>query len=331
MKALIYGISGQDGAFLSQFLLEQGYEVWGASRDAAVASRFDRLHQLGIASRIKIVSATLGDFRSVLSSLVEAEPDEIYNLSGQSSVSLSFEQPVETMNSVCFGTLNLLEAIRFMRKKVKLYNASSSDCFGNTESPANEDTLFRPRSPYGVAKSASHWQVAIYREAYSLFACNGILFNHESPLRSSRFVTKKIISAVAHVARGGKDKLRLGNTDIIRDWGWAPDYVRAMWLMLQQPHPEDFVIATGESHSLTDFVECAFAEVGVDPRQFIEHDRTLLRPSEIRVSRADPAKAARQLEWTASKKMRDVVRLMLAAELGNQEAYGNGAGILSPQ
>jgi GDPmannose 4,6-dehydratase len=317
MRALIYGISGQDGAYLAQFLLEQGYEVWGASRDASVA-KFDKLQKLAIADRVKILSATLTDFRSVLNSLKVSQPDEIYNLSGQSSVSLSFEEPVETMDSVCFGTLNLLESIRFSGTKSKLYNASSSECFGDVgSSPASEATLFQPRSPYGVAKSAAHWQVINYREAYGIFACNGILFNHESPLRPERFVTRKVISAVARIARGGSDKLRLGSLDIVRDWGWAPEYVRAMWLMLQQKSAEDFVIATGHSYSLREFVECAFATVGKNAADFLEQDARMLRPSEIRYSYADTSKAARVLHWSAANKMPDVVRLMLEAELSN--------------
>ena len=315
MRALIYGISGQDGGYLAQFLLEKGYEVWGASRDAN-KSQFENLKTLGIGAEVRILSATLTDFRSVLNSLKLSQPDEIYNLAGQSSVSLSFEEPVETMDSVCFGTLNLLESIRFSGSKSKLYNASSSECFGDVGSArANETTLFQPRSPYGVAKSAAHWQVANYRDAYGIFACNGILFNHESPLRPPRFVTRKIISAVARIAKGEKETLHLGNMDIVRDWGWAPEYVRAMWLMLHQPTAEDFVIATGQSYSLREFVECAFAAIGKNANEFLEPDATLLRPSEILCSYADPGKAARLLHWSAANRMPDVVRLMLDAEL----------------
>jgi GDPmannose 4,6-dehydratase len=317
MRALIYGISGQDGAYLAQYLVEQGYEVWGASRDAS-AAKLDNLRKLGIADQVKVVSATLTDFRSVLNSLKNAQPDEIYNLSGQSSVSLSFEEPVETMDSVCFGTLNLLESIRFTGIASKLYNASSGECFGDVgSSAANEETLFKPRSPYGVAKAAAHWQVVNYREAYGLFACNGILFNHESPLRPERFVTRKVISAVARIARGGIERLRLGNTEIVRDWGWAPEYVRAMWLMLQQTSADDFVIATGSSYSLKEFVECAFATIGKRAADFLETDAHMLRPSEIRYSCADASKAARVLPWSAANKMPDVVRLMLEADLSS--------------
>ncbi len=250
-----------------------------------------------------------------MTSLDTAAPDEIYNLAGQSSVSLSFEEPVETMHSVSFGTLNLLECIRYRGANSKFYNASSSECFGDVgRSVANEETPFRPKSPYGVAKAAAHWQVVNYRESYGIFACNGILFNHESPLRPARFVTRKVIAAVSAIKNGSSEKLRLGNTNILRDWGWAPEYVQAMWRMLQHPTPEDFVIATGESHTLHDFVEAAFKSVGKDISLYLEEDAQMIRPSEIMCSYADVSKAARLLGWTAKNKMADVVELMLAAE-----------------
>jgi GDPmannose 4,6-dehydratase len=219
------------------------------------------------------------------------------------------------MQSVCFGTLNLLECIRYRGAKSKFYNASSSECFGDVgQTRANEKTSFRPKSPYGVAKAAAHWQVVNYRESYGIFACNGILFNHESPLRPARFVTRKVISAVAAIGMGATMKLKLGNTEILRDWGWAPEYVQAMWLMLQQPEPEDFVIATGESHSLREFVEAAFAVIGKDSSDYVEQDNQMLRPAEILFSYADVAKAANLLRWSAKNKMVDVVRMMLDAE-----------------
>lgn len=315
MRALIYGISGQDGAYLTKFLLEKGYEVWGASRDIA-ATRFDRLERLGVLSRVHLISASLGDFRSVLSSLALAKPDEVYNLAGQSSVSLSFEQPVETMESISTGTLNLLEAIRFVGKEIKLYNASSSECFGDIKSMrANEETPFRPRSPYAAAKSAAFWLVSNYREAYGLFACSGILFNHESPLRGERFVTRKVIASVARIKRGNNERLNLGNIDIVRDWGWAPEYVRAMWLLMQHQPAEDFVIATGESHSLRSFVECAFQTVGLKWEEFVDYEASLLRPTDIMMSYADPGKAAHVLNWKAQVKMEEIIKRMLEAEL----------------
>lgn len=231
-------------------------------------------------------------------------------------MSLSFEQPVETMESVSTGALNLLEAIRFFGKEIKLYNAGSSECFGDTRTKrANEETPFHPRSPYAVAKSAACWITTNYREAYGLFACNGILFNHESPLRSERFVTRKVVSAAARIARGSKEKLRLGNLDIHRDWGWAPEYVRAMWRLMQHPTAEDIVIATGETHSLRSFVECAFQAAGLEWERHVEYDPALLRPTDIMTSYADPGKASDILNWKAEVKMHDVVRLMLEAEM----------------
>jgi GDPmannose 4,6-dehydratase len=315
MRALIYGISGQDGAYLAKHLLDLDYEVWGASRDVAL-TRFERLERLGVLNRIHLVSASLGDFRSVLSSLAVANPDEVYNLAGQTSVSLSFEQPVETMESISTGTLNLLEAIRFMGKKSKLYNAASSECFGDIRPPgATEDTPFHPRSPYAAAKAAAYWLVSNYREAYGLFACSGILFNHESPLRGERFVTRKVISGVARILRGQSEKIKLGNIDIVRDWGWAPEYVQAMWLLMQNHTAEDIVVATGESHSLREFVEYAFQSAGLNWEEFVDYDQTLLRPTDITTSFADPAKAARILNWKAQIKMKEVVNRMLASEL----------------
>ena len=319
MKAFIFGISGQDGAYLARFLLSKGYEVCGGSRDASIGTA-GNLHRLGIAGQVKILSTTLSDFRSVLSALDTTAPDEIYNLAGQSSVSLSFDQPVETMQSISLGVQTLLECIRYRRANTRFYNASSSECFGNVGSQrASEETPFYPKSPYGVAKSAAHWQVVNYREAYGLFACNGILFNHESPLRPARFVTRKVIAAVAAIARGSSEKLRLGNTSIQRDWGWAPEYVEAMWRMLQQPTAEDFVIATGETHSLLDFVHTAFRAVGKDPAQHLELDNAMLRPSEILLSLADTAKATRVLQWTAKHKMAGVIDLLLASEMKQAE------------
>ncbi|HEY2470442.1 MAG TPA: GDP-mannose 4,6-dehydratase [Terracidiphilus sp.] len=324
MKALIYGISGQDGAYLAQYLLELGYEVWGASRDAST-TQFGRLKKIDVLDKIKLVSASLGDFRSVLNSLATAKPDEVYNLSGQSSVSLSFEQPVETMESISTGALNLLEAIRFFGKDIKLYNAGSSECFGDTRSqPASEETPFHPRSPYAVAKAAACWITTNYREAYGIFACNGILFNHESPLRSERFVTRKVVRAAARIASGSQEKLQLGNLDIHRDWGWAPEYVRAMWRLMQHPTAEDVVIATGETHSLRSFVECAFEAAGLDWEQHVEHDPTLLRPTDIMTSYADPTKACKILDWKAEVKMHDVVRRMLQDELESERSRRRG-------
>ncbi|MCL2450847.1 MAG: GDP-mannose 4,6-dehydratase, partial [Polyangiaceae bacterium] len=263
-RALICGVSGQDGAYLAASLLDKDYEVCGTSRDAQLAS-FAGLRELGIHHRVQLESMTLTDFRSVLQVLTKFSPDEVYNLAGQSSVALSFQQPVETLESIATGALNLLEAIRFRGGTARLYNASSSECFGELgDEPANETTAFHPRSPYAVAKAAAHWEVVNYRDAYGLFACSGILFNHESPLRPERFVTRKVVAAAVRIAAGGDERLRLGDLSVERDWGWAPEYVEAMWKMLQENRPEDFVIATGSTSTLESFVETAFGCLGLD-------------------------------------------------------------------
>lgn len=313
-RALICGISGQDGAYLARLLLEKGYEVFGTARDAQMAP-FDNLRSLGIRDRITVASMALNDFRSVLQVLVRSKPDEIYNLAGQSSVGLSFDQPVETLESISVGTLNLLEAIRFTERPIRLYNAGSGESFGDTGgNAADEGTPFRPRSPYAVAKATAFWEVANYRDAYGLFACTGILFNHESPLRPERFVTRKIVRAAARIAAGSAERLHLGNIGISRDWGWAPEYVQAMWQMMQQPAPDDFVIATGESHSLEEFVAQAFEAHSLSWRDHVVVDPSLFRPSDILSNRGNPAKAERILGWKAGHGMRDVVRMMIAAE-----------------
>ncbi|MBN3946511.1 MAG: GDP-mannose 4,6-dehydratase [Nostoc sp. NMS7] len=313
-KALICGISGQDGAYLAQLLLNQGYSVCGSSRDAQISS-FQNLVNLAIRDQVKLESMALNDFRSVLQVLTKIQPDEIYNLAGQSSVGLSFEQPVETLESITTGTLNLLEAIRFLGVPIKLYNAGSSECFGDTgQTAANETTPFRPRSPYAVAKAAAFWEVANYREAYGLFACSGILFNHESPLRPERFVTQKIVAAACRIAEGSTEQLYLGNMQIQRDWGWAPEYVEAMYLMLKQSQPDDYVIATGESSSLEEFVAAAFASVNLDWRNHVVIDNSLLRPTDLAVGRGNPVKAKDKLGWQAKYKMKQVVQMMVEAK-----------------
>jgi GDPmannose 4,6-dehydratase len=312
--ALICGISGQDGAYLARLLLDNGYEVVGTSRDAQM-SGFANLDKLGIRGRVQVVSMAMNDFRSVLQVLNQAHPEEIYNLAGQSSVALSFEQPVETLESITVGTLNLLESIRFLDRGIRFYNAGSSECFGDTgDLGADENTPFRPRSPYAVAKAAAFWEVANYREAYGLYACSGILFNHESTLRPERFVTRKIVRAACRIAAGQQKKLKLGNLAVQRDWGWAPEYVDAMWRMLQQGRADDYVIATGETSRLEDFVAEAFRLVGLDWRDHVESDPTLLRPTDLRVGRANPAKARERLGWTATSRMKDVVQQMVEAE-----------------
>ena len=311
--ALICGASGQDAAWLAQLLLEKGYRVVGTSREAAMSS-FSNLVQLGIRDRIKIASAALTDFRSVIRVLLEYEPGEIYNLSGQTSVGLSFDQPAEALESIAFGTLNLLEAIRMLKRPARFYNACSSECFGDVlGEAADENTPFRPRSPYGVAKAAAFWQVSSYREAYGIYACSGILFNHESPLRPERFVTQKVVAAACRIADGSGERLKLGDLSIRRDWGWAPEYVEAMWRMLQTAEPADYVICTGETNPLSAFVEEAFAAVGLRASDHVDQDRSLFRPADLRSSIGSPAKARERLGWAAALKMRDVVHAMIAA------------------
>lgn len=318
MRALICGVSGQDGTWLAKLLLEKGYEVVGSSRDAQTAS-FANFQRVGLdPSRLALTSLAANDFRSVLQTIKRFAPDEIYNLSGQSSVGLSFDQPVETLESIATATHNFLEVIRFLEKPIRFYNAGSSECFGETPAEgATEDTPFRPRSPYGVAKSTAYWQVANYREAYGIQACTGILFNHESALRPERFVTRKIVTAACRIKKGSAERLRIGDVGVSRDWGWAPEYVSAMWQMLSHGGPlEDFVIATGESHSLQEFVTATFAQLGLDAADHVETDPALTRPTDIRFSRGDASKARRVLGWAPRRAMRDVISALLEDELG---------------
>lgn len=313
--ALIFGISGQDGAYLARYLLEKGYQVHGTSRDAEM-SAFSSLLALEIRHRVTLHSVVLTDFRSTLQVIAKVEPQEIYNLAGQSSVGLSFQQPVETLESIATATLNVLEAIRFLGGPMRFYNAGSSECFGATDGrAATEMTPFRPKSPYGVAKSAAFWQVANYRESYGLFACSGILFNHESLLRPARFVTRKIAQAAARIALGSEEHVTLGDLTIQRDWGWAPEYVEAMWAMLQQPVPDDFVIATGRLSGLRDFVSNVFAAVGLDWGRYVRSDESLHRPSEIRAGFGCPEKAAELLGWQARTCMPEIAARMAKAEV----------------
>ncbi|MEB3167509.1 MAG: GDP-mannose 4,6-dehydratase [Synechococcaceae cyanobacterium] len=310
--ALILGVTGQDGAYLAQLLLRQGYRVVGTSRDAQMANT-SRLEKLGIRGALEVVSLAPNDFRSVLKVVSSVEPQEVYNLSGQTSVGLSFEQPVECMESIAGASLNLLEVIRYLGAPVRLFNAGSSECFGDTgREPASEATPFRPRSPYGVAKATAFWQVANYREAYGLYACTGILANHESPLRPNRFVTQKIIQGVKAIAAGSEQKLQLGNLDIWRDWGWAPEYVEAMHRMLQSDSPRDYVIASGHTHSLRELVELAFGSANLDPDAWIEVSNALLRPSDLRYSAMDPSLIERELGWKARLGLAEIVQGMLA-------------------
>lgn len=314
-RALICGVGGQDGSYLARLLLDKGYHVTGTSRDIASGGT-GSLDRLGIRDRIALVSMAPTDFRSVFAALTAAEPDEIYHLAGQSSVGLSFGQPAETLESIVFGTLNLLEGIRLTRSSARLYHAGSSETFGDIgATPAREGMPFHPRSPYGVAKASAHMLVTNYREAYGLFAANGILFNHESPLRPKRFVTRKITDAVARIAAGSDETLRLGRMDIQRDWGWAPEYVEAMWRILQHDEPDDFIVATGRTVALSDFVAAAFATVNLDWRDHVVSDEGLSRPADIACSSADPTRAAERLGWRATTQVEDVARQMVEADV----------------
>ena len=330
MKALICGVGGQDGAYLTQLLLDKKYEVWGTSRDAQI-TEFRNLRALQLEQRLTLCSMAPTDFRSVLSVLAKCQPDEVYFLAGQSSVGLSFEQPAETLESITVGTLNMLEAIRFLGGKIKLYHASSSESFGDVgPNPANEGTPFHPRSPYAVAKASAHWMVANYREAYGLFACNGILFNHESPLRPGRFVTRKIVDGAVRIAAGSDEKLVLGRLDIVRDWGYAPEYVDAMWRMLQLDKPRDLVIATGNSASLEDFVKTAFLKLGLNWSDHVLSDRKFFRPSDIDWSQGDPALASTVLGWEAKTRMPALVGLMIDAAQGAADLLPSGNHVIAP-
>jgi GDPmannose 4,6-dehydratase len=309
--ALIAGITGQDGAYLAQHLLQAGYRVIGSSRDAQTCDT-SRLRRLGILEEVEIISIAPNDFRSVLKALASIEPAEIYNLAGQTSVGLSFDQPVECMESIAGGTLNFLEVLRYLGAPTRMFSAGSSECFGDTSGePASEQTAFHPRSPYAVAKSTAYWQVANYRQAYGMFCCTGILANHESPLRPNRFVTMKIIVAVQEILRGERRELRLGNLDIWRDWGWAQEYVVAMHKMLQAPIAKDYLIATGNTNSLNEFVQLAFACTNLNPEEYLISDNALLRPSDLRYSAMNPALISSELDWRAEVGLPEIVQRML--------------------
>jgi GDPmannose 4,6-dehydratase len=314
-KALIIGITGQDGAYLAKYLLAKGYEVTGSSRDV-MASSFGNLNALGIREQVKLISVSINDFRSVFNAIQSCDPNEIYNLSGQTSVGLSFEQPVEAIESIAIGTLNILEVIRVLGKSVRFYNAGSSECFGDTgTTPADENTPFAPRSPYAVAKSTAKWLINSYRESYGLYACTGILFNHESPLRPDRFVTQKIVVGASKIKAGLIQNIQLGNLDICRDWGWAPEYVDAMWLMMQQKEPGDFVIATGRMESLTYFVAKAFEYFDLDWQQYVEINPSFFRPNEIHYSVGNPQRAIELLKWSKPTDIDGVIEKMCAAQV----------------
>jgi GDPmannose 4,6-dehydratase len=326
-KALVTGVTGQDGSYLADFLLERGYEVFGMVRRTSTIN-FDRIRHLQ--DRIKIVRGDLLDEVSLISILRENDPDEIYNLAAQSFVPTSFEQPVLTGEFTGLGVTRLLDAIRIVNHAVRFYQASSSEMFGKVrETPQRESTPFYPRSPYGAAKVYAHWMTVNYRESYGLFACSGILFNHESPRRGVEFVTHKITRAAARIKLGLASELRLGNLDAQRDWGYAPDYVRAMWLMLQQDHPDDYVIATGETHSVREFCQEAFGHLGLDWEKHVVVDPKLYRPAEVDLLVGNYGKAKRVLCWEPSVNFQELVRIMVNADMAAlQQQLGNGSNVI---
>jgi len=319
-RALITGVNGMDGSHLADLLLDKGYEVYGVERRSSSKNRINTAH-LEEAENFQFITADLTDQNSLYRALKSSEPDEVYNLAAQSFVGASWSIPQQTSDVNGIGVLRILEAIREYQNdtgnKIKFYQASTSEMFGKmVENPANEETPFYPRSPYGVSKLYAHWMVKNYRESYDMFACSGILFNHESERRGIEFVTRKISDGVAQIAKGLEDIIMLGNLESKRDWGYAPDYVEGMWLMLQQDEPDDYVLATGESHSIGDFLEIAFDEIGIeDWKPFVGQDPRFFRPAEVDVLRGDATKAKEKLGWTPKTSFEDLVRKMVRNDL----------------
>jgi len=331
-RALITGITGQDGAYLTKLLLDKKYEVYGAFRRTSDL-HLNRLKCLDVDDKIKYVSVELLEFTNIYKVIERIQPDELYNLGAQSFVGLSFEEPIFTADVTGLGALRILEAIRAVNPKIKFYQASSSEMFGKAQTiPQNEKTAFYPRSPYAAAKLFAHCMTVNYRESYNIFACSGILFNHESPLRGLEFVTRKITYGIARIKHGLQDKIVLGNLDVRRDWGYAPEYVEAMWLMLQQPEPDDYVIATGETHSIREFVEAAFDKIGtkvewegkgvnekgVDRKTgkiILEISTEFFRPAEVDILIGDYSKAKQKLGWQPKTKFKDLVDIMVEADI----------------
>lgn len=331
-KAFITGITGQDGAYLTKLLIEKDYEVYGAFRRTSDL-HLNRLKFLRVDDKIKFVPLELLEFTNIYRAMEKIQPDEIYNLGAQSFVALSFEEPIFTADVTGIGPLRILEAIRAFNPKIKFYQASSSEMFGKVQAiPQNEKTMFYPRSPYATAKLFAHWTTVNYRESYNLFACSGILFNHESPLRGLEFVTRKITTGAARIKYGLQDKIVLGNLDTKRDWGYAPEYVEAMWRMLQQPEPDDYVIATGETHSVREFVELAFEKTGVrigwegkgvdekgidkkTGKVIMEVSPEFFRPAEVDILIGDYSKAKEKLKWQPKTTFENLVSIMVEADI----------------
>ncbi|MCP3682745.1 MAG: GDP-mannose 4,6-dehydratase [bacterium] len=312
-SALITGITGQDGSYLAELLLEKGYKVHGMIRRSST----DNLDRIGhLSENVNFIQGDLLDQLSLIRAIEESNPDEIYNLAAQSFVPTSWNQPLLTGEFTGLGVTRMLEAIRATGKKIKFYQASSSEMFGKVhETPQTEKTRFYPRSPYGIAKVYGHWMTINYRESYGMFNCSGILFNHESPRRGLEFVTRKITNAVARIKLGLQKDLQLGNLDAQRDWGYAGDYVKLMWLMLQQDKPEDFVIGTGKMHSVRDFADNAFSYVGLDYNDYVKVDKSLIRPAEVEKLCADPSKAKKLLGWKPTVSFKELVEMMVESDL----------------
>ncbi len=317
-KALITGITGQDGSYLAEYLLDKGYHVYGVVRRSSSInrSRIDHLHVEGTRRKLSLLYGDLNDASSINRILRTVKPNEIYNLAAQSHVKVSFEVPEYTAEVTGLGALRILEAIVDSGIKTKFYQASSSELYGRTQqTPQREDTPFRPVSPYAVAKLFAYWTTVNYRDSYGIYACNGILFNHESPRRGETFVTRKVTRAVARIKHGLQDKLFLGNLSSKRDWGYAKDYVEAMWLMLQQPKPDDYVIATGETHTVKEFVQEAFRYAGLDYKKYVVIDKRFFRPLEVDILLGDYSKAKKKLGWEPKTSFRELVRLMVDADI----------------
>ena len=318
-KALITGITGQDGSYLAELLLKKGYEVHGLIRRASTFNT-DRIDHLYVdphvaSARLFLHYGDLSDSGQLVNLIYNIQPEEVYHLGAQSHVRVSFDMPEYTGDVTALGTTRLLEAIRRAGIKTRFYQASSSEMFGDAPSPQNEETPFCPQSPYAIAKVYSYWMVRNYREAFGLFACNGILFNHESPRRGETFVTRKITRGLARILAGKQEKIFLGNLEAKRDWGYAPEYVEAMWLMLKQDNPEDYVIGTGQTHSVKEFVEEAFNYVGLDWRKHIEIDPRYFRPTEVELLQSDPAKAYKKLGWSPKVTFKELVKIMVDCDM----------------
>jgi len=324
-RVLITGITGQDGAYLANFLLKKGYEVCGTYRRLS-SPNFWRLQHLGIFNEINLIPVDLSDTSSILEAIKISEPDEVYHLAAQSFVGASFETPIATGDVSGLAVTRILEVIRQVNPEIKFYQASTSELYGNSRSEGllNEETQFRPASPYAAAKLYGYWITRIYREAYGIFAVNGILFNHESPLRGLEFVTRKISNAVAKIALGLEKELRLGNLEAKRDWGYAPEYVESMWLMLQQDEPEDYIIATGEAHSVREFCEIAFDIARLDWQEYVKVDKRFMRPLDVNYLCGNYSKAKKKLGWKPRIKFKQLVKIMVKEDLNRWERWLNG-------